>query len=61
MRVEQNHTCAVLDAISRDEAIGKAGRIASKLFPSSGDWSTNVVVSDIDNVITPEGATLAPE
>lgn len=57
-KVLQAHTCAVVEAVSRDEAIGKAHQIASKLFPSSKSWNAHVAISDIGNVVTVEGVVL---
>lgn len=59
MNMSHNHTCAMLEAGSSDEATGKAHRIAAKLFPPSEGWTNHhVAVSSGDNVVCPEGAAL---
>ena len=56
---DQSHCCAMLEAANRDEAEGKALRIARKLFPADDGWGAHhVSVSDVGNVVSVEGATL---
>ena len=59
VQFDYNHTCAMLEAASRDEAEGKAMRIARKLFPAEEGWGAHhTALSTVENVVTVEGAFL---
>lgn len=52
-----NHGAGVVEAESRDAAIGKVMRIARKVFPSSDGWQDHdAVVQSADIVVEPEEA-----
>ncbi|QJW94711.1 hypothetical protein [Frigoriglobus tundricola] len=53
------HTCAMLEAVDRAHAEGKALQVARKLFPTDDGWGAHhVAVSAADNVVTLDGVTL---
>lgn len=56
------HAVGVLPAISKDEALGKAMRIARKTFPTNDGWRHHhVLVHDVDVCVDVEETRLLLE
>jgi hypothetical protein len=54
---ETHHSCGVVEAVSKHEAIGKALEIAKKLYPHREGWSDHdAVVHPTTDIITAENA-----
>jgi hypothetical protein len=55
VNIRTNHAACVVDAASRDEAFGKAMRIALAAYPRRDGWQDHAAaVCPVDNVIDPD-------
>lgn len=47
-----HHAVCIVDAASRDEAVGKGLRVARKIYPLSNEWMSHDAVACLANQVT---------